>query len=280
VYRFKGYTLSPYVQHAWRARENATLTAGARWDRHVLVDESSEDRISPKIGLNVRPWEGGSVRATFGGGFRSATVFEKYIRADYSGFNVIPNPDLRSERSWFGDLGIAQNLTDDIRMELSVYQADYWDMIEPVINFLGTIQFQNFVRARIRGVEGTAEAWTWHRRIGVRAAVSWMDPRDIQRDEILPYRPKFIGNATAFLNLGPFSFQAEYRYAARVENVMINPLDPRVPVKLLFLRAEARWRKLTLQAAVNNALNYHYAQIERRMGEIRNAMVSLLVDIQ
>ena len=55
---------------------------------------------------------------------------------------------------------------------------------------------------------------------------------------------------------------------------------PRVPVKLLFLRAEARWRKLTLQAAVNNALNYHYAQIERRMGEIRNAMVSLLVDIQ
>jgi outer membrane receptor for ferrienterochelin and colicins len=276
----KGYTLSPYLQHVWKIRENLTATAGARWDRHVLIDETTESRISPKIGFNYQPWNGTVFRTTFGSGFRTATVFEKYIRADYSGFNVIPNPDLRSERSWFGDVGFRQDIGGSTQLELSAFQTDYWNMIEPTINFLGTIQFQNYFRARIRGVEGSIESWWWNRRLGIRASASYMDPKDINRDEVLPYRPKFFSDAIGFLNVGPASFQAEYRYASRVEKVWLNPLDPRVPVKLLFLRAEAKWKIMTIQLAVNNALNYHYAQIERRMGEVRNVMLSLLVDVR
>jgi iron complex outermembrane receptor protein len=277
----KGYTLSPYVQHVWKIMENLTATTGARWDRHILVNESAEGRISPKIGFNYQPREGTSLRTTFGGGFRTATVFEKYIRADYSGFNIIPNPDLRSERSWFGDAGFRQEIAGNTQVEMSVFQTDYWNMIEPEINFLGTIQFQNYFRARIRGVELSAETWWLNRLIGLKASASWMNPEDIRRHETLPYRPKFFADGTVYVNLGEaVSFQAEYRYAARVETVKLNPLDPRVPVKLLFLRAEARWRMLTLQFAVNNALNYHYAQIERRMGEVRNAVISLLVDVK
>jgi hypothetical protein len=79
--------------------------------------------------------------------------------------------------------------------------------------------------------------------------------------------------------LGPASFQAEYRYASRVEEVQVNPLDPRVPIKLLHLRAQIELWHFTLQLAVNNALNYHYTQVERRMGEIRNASVALLMDL-
>jgi outer membrane cobalamin receptor len=286
VYRFQGYTVAPYAQHVWNLRENATLTAGARWDRHVLWnstvegDESSEDRISPKLGISYRPWTGTTLRATFGGGFRAATVFEKYIRADYSGFNVIPNPELRSEHSWFGEAGFRQEIGASTHVEFSAYQTDYWDMIEPVININGTIQFQNYVRARIRGIEGSLESWWWNRLIGIRASATFMEPLDIRRDKVLPYRPKFFTDLTGFVNFGPVSLQAEYRYASRVETVQLNPLDPRVPVKLLFLRAETKWRIATLQFAVNNALNYHYAQIERRMGEVRNAMVSLLVDVK
>jgi outer membrane receptor protein involved in Fe transport len=281
----RGYALSPYLQHSWKIRDNLTATAGARLDRHTLWNTSgsrnqiSENRISPKLGLNFRPWEGTSVRATFGGGFRTATVFEKYIAADYSGFNIIPNPGLRSEHSWFGEAGFAREIGGNTKVEVSAYQTDYWDMIEPVINFLGTIQFQNYIRARIRGVEGSVESWWWNRTLGVRAGASFMDPLDIRRGEVLPYRPKFFTDVTGFVNIGPLSFQAEYRYASRVVTVQLNPLDPRVPVKLLFLRAEAKWRMCTLQFAVNNALNYNYAQIERRMGEIRNAMISLLVDV-
>jgi outer membrane receptor for ferrienterochelin and colicins len=286
VYDFRGYTLSPYAQHAWTFQENATLTLGARWDRHVQWNrsgernESSEDRMSPKLGINYRPWTGTAFRATFGGGFRAATVFEKYIRVDYLGFNVIRNPGLLSERTWFEEVGFMQELAGSTKVEVSLYQTDYWNMIEPVINFLGTIQFQNYIRARIRGIEGSIESWWWNRTLGVRASASFMDPLDIRRHEVLSYRPKVISDLTGFVNIGPFSFQAEYRYASRVETVQLNPLDPRVPVKLLFLRAEAKWRMCTLQFAINNALNYNYAQIERRMGEIRNAMLSLVVDFR
>jgi len=286
THRFQGYTLSPYAQHVWTLHENATLTAGARLDRHVqwnitsARNDSADNRISPKIGISYRPWTGSAFRATFGGGFRAATVFERYIRADYSGFNVIPNPGLRPEHSWFGEAGFRQQIGGSTHVELSAYQTDYWDMIEPVIDINMTIQFQNYVRARIRGIEGSLESWWWDRRLGIRASASFMNPLDIRRREVLPYRPKFFTDLTGFVNIGPVSLQTEYRYAARVETVMLNPLDPRVPVKLLFLRAEAKWRIVTLQLAVNNALNYNYAQIERRMGEIRNAMVSLLVDVK
>jgi outer membrane cobalamin receptor len=275
----EGYTLSPYGQNAWSVTGRFTVTAGARWDRHVLIGESSENRLSPKIGLNFRPREGTALRATFGGGFRTATVFEKYIRADYSGFNVIPNPGLRSEHSWFTDAGFAQDIGRTGRVELTVFRSDYWDMIDPVINFLGTIQFQNFVRARVSGVESAAEFRFWHRRLGFRANATWQNPRDLQRKEDLAYRPRFHSVVTGIFALGPVSLEAEVRHADRFRTVQLNPLDPRVPLKLLEFRAGVKQGIWTLQASVRNALNYHYTQIERRMGEIRCAAVSLTADI-
>jgi len=274
----RGYTFSSYVQHVWKPHVHLTVTSGAREDIHVLLHESTEDRFSPKLGLNYTPCEKITFRTSVGAGFRSATVFEKYIQADYSGFNVIPNPKLRSERSWFGDFGFSY--TDpSCTFEASFFQSNYWDMIEPVIDFRGTIQFQNYVRARIRGIEWMAEMWRFKKRIGLRGTLTWLDPVDLLRKEILPYRPRWAGTAILFLNFWKTSFQAEYRYASRIENVMIQPLDPRVPVKLVHLRFEYRTGMWTLQASLHNALNYHYAQIERRMGEIRNVSLGLTVEM-
>ncbi|MDM7926159.1 MAG: TonB-dependent receptor [bacterium] len=276
----EGYTLSPYVQDAWSPDGRWTVTAGGRWDRHVLIGEASENRLSPKIGLNFRPREGTALRLTFGGGFRTATVFEKYITADYSGFNVIPNPGLRSEHSWFSDAGISQDIGNAGRLELTMFRSDYWDMIDPVINFLGTIQFQNFVRARVSGIEGAAEFRFWRRRLGLAANAAWQNPRDLKRKEDLAYRPRFNSTVTGKAFLGPLSLEAEYRYADRIRTVQLNPLDPRVPLKLLEFRAGVKAGAWTLQASVRNALNYHYTQIERRMGEIRSASISLMADIE
>lgn len=274
----KGYTFSSYIQHVWRPHLHWTVTTGAREDIHVLLHESTEHRLSPKLGLNYSPWEKVTFRTSTGAGFRSATVFEKYIQADYSGFNVIPNPDLRSERSWFGDFGFS--FTDpSYCFEASFFQSDYWDMIEPVIDFRGTIQFQNYVRARIRGIECSGEMWGFKKKIGLRGTLTWLDPMDLLRNQILPYRPRWTGAGILFLNFWKTSFQAEYRYASRIDNVMIQPLDPRVPLKLIHLRFEYRTGMWTLQASIHNALNYHYAQIERRMGEIRNVSFGLSVEL-
>jgi outer membrane cobalamin receptor len=152
-------------------------------------------------------------------------------------------------------------------------------MIEPVISFLGAIQFQNYTRARIRGLECAVQSSWWHRRIDLRGSLTWLDPMDIERDVTLPYRPRLTYNVIGTLRLGPSSFQCEYRYASRIDEVQLNPLDPRVSIKLLYLRAQIEFWHFTLQLAVNNATNYHYTQVERRMGEIRNATVGLVMDL-
>jgi outer membrane cobalamin receptor len=280
----EGYSISPYIQDEWTLLPNLRTTMGLRIDNHTLINEKSDTRVSPKFGVNYRLFDSGPIartilRASLGAGFRAASVFEKYIEADYSGLTIIPNPDLRSERSWSSEIGIKQNILTDHSLELSIFQNDVWDMIEAVRDILGTIQFQNYVRARIRGLECAAESWWWQRRFCVRGNITWLDPMNLEFDEILPYRPKVSYLVSGTLHLKPVMLQAEYRYASRIDRVELNPLDPRVPLKLLNLRAQVQWKWLTLQLAVHNALNYHYAQIERRMGEIRNGSITLLMDI-
>ncbi|MBN2030495.1 TonB-dependent receptor [bacterium] len=275
----KGYTISPYLQDEWALLPRLTLICGMRLDRHVLIDEKTETEISPKIGLNMQPFDQSILRMSIGKGFRAATVLERYMKADYSGIHVMPNPDLKPEKSWLFDLGWRQSISSRGLIEVSLFQTEYWDMIEPVINFLGTIQFQNYVRARIRGVEISTDMGFWQNHLELGTQITYMDPKDLARSETLPYRPKWSGNVTGTLSLGPLSFQIEYRYASRVEKVEIHPLDPRVPLKLLYLRGEFKWRNWTLQCAVNNALNYHYAQIERRMGEIRNFSLGVQMEL-
>ena len=271
-----GYSVAPYVQEEWSFAPAWKASFGVRMDRHVLADEAEETRVSPKFGLNFRPSPTTTLRTSGGAGFRAATVFEKYIRADYSGFNIVPNPDLRSERSWTWDAGVRQSLFGNVQLDVSIFQSDYWDMIEPFVNFLGTIQFQNFIRARIRGVEGSAQSWWWKGRLGLEADWCWMDPADLNAGWDLPYRPRAFGTLIGTLKADRFTFQAEWRYARRIETVELNPLDPRVPVKLLHLRGQVEWGSVTFQASLNNALNYHYTQIERRMGEVRNANVTII----
>jgi outer membrane cobalamin receptor len=152
-------------------------------------------------------------------------------------------------------------------------------MIEPVVDMLGTIQFKNYRRARITGLELSSEAWTPGRHFGATIALTWMNPQDIHLHETLPYRPKRTLDAGLNFSWKGFSASAEYRYASRVDKVWLDPLDPRVPLKLLHLRVQQRIGVFTLQVMLNNALNYQYAQIERRMGEIRNLSVALLTDL-
>ncbi len=274
----RGYSISPYIQDEWKILSNLTPTFGIRLDYHVLIGEETNIHISPKFGLNYKPFSETVIRTSLGSGFRAATVFEKYIKADYSGFNVIPNPDLKPERSWFWDIGFRQNFMKNGHAELSFFRSDYWNMIEPIVNFLGTIQFQNYIRARISGVEFSIETWWWNQRIGFSGNLTMLEPNDIYHNETLPYSPRVSCNLRGTFRSGPVLLQAEYRYASRIEKVEINPLDPRVPLKLLYLRGQFKWKNFIFQLAVNNALNYYYTQVERRMGEIRNVSVGLLME--
>ncbi|HHS12879.1 MAG TPA: TonB-dependent receptor [bacterium] len=271
----EGLNLAVFLQNRWRISPGLEATLGMRWDTHRILGEKEDHQINPKSGLVAHLGENTSIRASIGSGFRAATVFERYIEADYAGFHIIPNPKLESETSWFADIGFHQRFGRRAFIEICLFESDYRNLIEPVIDFLGTIQFRNTTRARITGCEGSGEAWIGN-LLRVYGAVTWILPRDVLLDQDLPYRPRLTVNSGTDLYIGPWRLQAELRYASRVRQVSINPLDPRVPLKLIAFRLERQWRDFIFQFSLNNAFNYHYTQVERRMGEIRNAAFTLI----
>jgi outer membrane receptor protein involved in Fe transport len=79
--------------------------------------------------------------------------------------------------------------------------------------------------------------------------------------------------------LGPVEFQLDYRYLSRFDEVKLFDLDERIAQHILNLRLSYSWKTLQFTVSVNNLLNYHYAQLERNLGEIRHLTASLNFDL-
>jgi len=232
----EGYSSSFYFQDELSIFSSLKATLGFRIDKHVLDNSSLVSQISPKAGMNFKLFPSTTIRSTAGKGFRAATVFEKFVKADYAGFNIIPNPDIKPERSWFWDIGIIQDFFDNSRFQLSYFYSEYKNMIEPVIDFLGTIQFQNHLQARIQGIEFSEKFFLFSELLGLESTFTILDPLNVTTHETLSYRPRFTSNCIATLRFKKVFLQAEYKYFSRIEEVEINPLDPRIPVKLFNFR--------------------------------------------
>jgi len=279
----KGYTIAPYLQDEWRLRRNLRVTCGVRYDRYKLLDGYAESHWSPRIGVNYKPFEGTTLRASGGSAFRAASVTERFINTHVSYFDLVPNENLKPEVSWSFDLGIRQQLTRDWYLDVGLFHSDFWDLIEPYAelqpNMRYKLQFRNLIRARIRGLEFSTGGRWWHNRLGLQASLTWMDPEDLNTGKTLAYRPKLLAWLTPSIRLGPFELQADYRYASRIEEVGIYPKDERVPQKVLDLRLIYRLGSFNFIAAVNNALQYNYTQLERNLCEIRNFAISMTASL-
>ncbi len=271
--------VSPYVQEIWKLSELLQFNAGLRLDTYTLVGDSVEQQLSPKIGGSWQPIYGTILHFSWGRAFRAATVVERFISAGSKDFKALPNPMLKPERSTLFDLGVRQNIGERAFAEITMFSADYHNLIEPVLNIDLTAQFINFPRARVQGVE-TAFRWeVVPRHVRLMSSATWMDPRDIERDQPLLYRPRFIAYISPSFSLGAFSLEADYRYMSRLEKVAVFPLDERVPTRVWDVRLMYKWKNYKLQFDIRNALNYNYTVSERVLGEIRNYSLSLSGDI-
>ncbi|HFE52651.1 MAG TPA: TonB-dependent receptor [Bacteroidetes bacterium] len=273
----QGLQVGPYVHEEWRISSRLKVVAGARFDRYTLLNENfRETHLSPRAGINYRPFAGTALRLGYAKGFRAASVTERYLRLDFAGLHIIPNPDLRSEVSEDWDFGIRQQLTPSWYVDLSLFRNDYWNLIEAVPDPFLTVQFKNVTRARISGFELDSEGSWWRDRLSLRVGITYTDHRDLVYHKPLAYRPKWTAVFSPQIRLGRYSLQADYRYASRFEEVQLFPMDPRVPMKILDVRFLIRFGQLTLQFAANNALAYYYTFLERNLGETQNFAVTLM----
>jgi iron complex outermembrane receptor protein len=282
----QGNAISPYLQDKWQVSSIWEINAGLRYDTYILVGDSAETQLSPKLGASYNFLPGAILHFSAGRGFRAPSIAERFA-VSQPGDNVQlhSNPDLKPERSNLFDFGIRQRLGDHLSADVTAFWNEFYDLIEivQISDLQLELQFRNCPRARVQGLETEIKARGWANRLSLEAALSWMDSRsladdrlcDLKKNQPLPYRPRFSAFISPSLTIGPATLEADYRYASRYEHVSFYPRDERVPQKALDLRLLYRWQQLTLQLSVKNAVNYNYAPVERALGEIRNFSLSL-----
>lgn len=168
------------------------------------VVELRDDAVSPKLGLLWRPAAGTTVSAQWATGFRAPAAADINIGLTNlpAGYTVIPNPDLKSERSRGAELGVRARLGRH-HVTATVFRTDYRDLIvsraplacpaDPrcVPGATGTFQSQNITRARIQGFEATALARlapAWALRASYAEARGEDVDRDVPLNSVEPQR--------------------------------------------------------------------------------------------
>ncbi|MFQ5633331.1 MAG: TonB-dependent receptor domain-containing protein, partial [bacterium] len=147
----------------------------------------------------------------------------------------------------------------------------------------------NIEKARIRGVEASANLSLWRNLFTLDASATWTNPMiqdagthdgiqlPFASGDYLSYRPRLIAYLTPTINIGAFSLAADFAYTSKLqrEQVQVFKDDQRIAKRQLDVRGSYSYKSLLVQLIVRNALYYNFAQIERNIGEARNFALAL-----
>lgn len=307
--RHFAYTVSPYLQQVWQINKRTRFTAGLRYDHYYLlpgpplqiqffkrkpvvnpIPEGIEEQyLNPQIALSYQLFSSTNFHAAVGRGIRIPVLGERFLQFDQP-IPFQPNAFINTERSLSYEFGWRQQIGELGNFEAVGFYNRYDDLVEPVFVASGTSFFATLVNiheAKIPGVELSGHMRFLNDLIRLEASATWTDPKVVRAgaNEDIPitfkdgdpltYRPRFLAYVSPSLHLGPFSLEADYSYASKVE-VQLFRSDQRVPKKQLDARLLFRWSNLTAQLAVRNALQYYYAQVERNFNEVRSFSTGLM----
>ncbi len=277
---------APYAQVEWGFHRNFNLSLGGRYDRYdidgdpdaIFGDSKEYDHFSPKVGLNFRPTATTTIRAAASNGFKFPIVAQLFLEFDAAGFTFRATPDLRSEESWTYEVGLRQKITPTWFFEVNGFYTDVSDLIEVVLSPSLEASFRNIEDARITGVEFLTNGRWWHNRLGLKANLLLMNPRDRVQNRLLSYRQKFIAFIAPSLRLGNFELQADYKYGSAQEVYQLSAFPQLVAQKVLDTRLFYYFKDHTFYVGVNNAGNYNYTLRDESIEEIRNFVVGYMVE--
>ena len=108
--------LSTYLLDEWRPARWVSLSAGLRIDKYLDLADAP---ITPRLGLVLRPYEGGVTKLVAGQAFRVPDVYE----LDYGdgGLTQIPGGSLLPERITTFELEHTHALADELHLTVAAY---------------------------------------------------------------------------------------------------------------------------------------------------------------
>jgi len=273
----RGTDLALFLQDEMNVSALIGLTGGLRWDIHRIDDASIQSKVNPKFGLILKLREQLTLRGSLGWAFRAPVAAEMFIETQQYLFRVKPNPDLQSETSIAGEVGIYWQ-TYFLTLDAAFFSSHYEQLIEPVLDPDDQrIQFRNITEAVIQGAEITVD-WKWPLiPASSRVSYTYIDPRDLTADDVLAYRhPHSLVISEQLIFFDWLSLGIDYRYLSKMERVQLFPensrtgADQRVPIHLVggFCNISLQ-KSLTLNLSVENLFQYRYVMVERNMGPVR-----------
>lgn len=269
------YNISAYVQNERKLPLSLAFTLGFRYDYQYVDNGFTDQKVSPKIGLVWKANPGVHMRISSGRGFRAASMSERFSDSMYSGLRLMPNPDLMSETAWSHEVGANVLLGSGVYLDIAGFSSDYWNLIEPLPDANQTIRFINVTRARITGVESSIKFSPGIRHLTCDLGYTYMDPQDLELDEILAYRPKQLLQSSLYYQWKRMDVSADYRYVARLENVKLYPSDDRVAQKTVNTHVGVKIGAWHVSAHIYNLFNHNHTQMERTLMPIRNYALTL-----
>ena len=125
---------------------------------------ASKSQFSPRIGASFPITARGIVHFSYGYFFQIPRFERLYENPDFklgsdpSNARVIGNADLKPEQTINGEIGIQQQLTDDIKIDLTAYLRDIRDLAgtraEQISIFGGSRQYSKYVNSDFGTVKG------------------------------------------------------------------------------------------------------------------------------
>ncbi|MBR9975680.1 MAG: TonB-dependent receptor [Bacteroidetes bacterium] len=281
-----GWSGALYAQDEIAVGQGWHLSAGARFDLTSIDTLETDMQVNPRLGATYVPWEHGVLRASYGWGFRSPSVAERFATASAGGIKTKPNPALKAERSTSYEFGFKQLLPHGLTFDAAVFWNDYDNLVEPTIDPAdGRIFFRNITQARIRGYETTLEALPWGELLRFAASYTYMYPQDLASGGVLKYRPRHLLYLTGDVSHAGFTFGADFRHISRIEaidrelTIVIPNSEERVATYVTDLRASwtaaAVGLPLRLSLFVDNVFQYNYTEVVANIAPIRSYRVSL-----
>lgn len=278
------HIVSAYTQVEYSWSDLLIMTFGGRLDKEITDNIESDLEISPKLGFNIPISEGLNLRTSAGRGFRVASVAERYSAIMLQGFEVLPNLDLKPEKSWSFEAGGTwqTNLWDTpLELDFAAFHNELENLIEPTFMGSGSasIQFQNVVSARIQGIEIGIRAFLF-KTLGVETSLTLMNPRDLSNDKLLNYRSEKLWYSRVLLPLKYFEFQFDYRYKSKFENIdlqlglIVKDPNARVDMHVLDARVIFDMYKIAdlpfrMSLNANNMLDYYYTEMVGNLARTR-----------
>ena len=256
---------------------------GIRYDYSKLDSLDGSGALSPKLGLNYKLFNNLIFRSSLGTGFRAPTLAEAFTSTSTSGITVKPNPNIKSESNLTFELGINYLPFNFLNLDFTVFQNEYYNMIEPGIDPAdGLAVFENVLRARIQGLEANSVVEIIPNQLTLTFNYTYMWARDLENNLALKYRPRHLFYTSFDFNKWNFDFGVDFRFWSKVEEIddelvdlgVVTDGEQRVPVYVTDIRAGYNFFSagLPLRIFINvkNIFNYNYVELIGNIRKIRN----------